>query len=186
MRECKFLGFIIGCQGIKPDPSFVSSIREMPVPKSVREVRQFVGMVKFLIRFCPRLSIVSAPLNALTGKYQRFVWDEKCQKAFEQCKELICSAPTLAFPNWEDHFVVACDASDYGVGAVLLQHTKQGDRTSPLQPIAFSSRLFSAAERKYPVNSKELLRIYYAVTAFRSYLFRYKPFAVINDHRSLC
>lgn len=183
--ECKFLGFIVSGKGIRPDKSFVQSIQNMPVPRTVKDVRKFMGMVKFLIRFCPRLSIVSAPLNKLTGKFHRFFWDDECQVAFETCKSLISSAPTLAFPNWNDHFVVACDASDLGVGGVLLQHTRQGDRSSPLQPVAYSSRLFTGAERKYPIGSKELLSIYYAVVSFRPYLFRHKAFAIINDHKSL-
>lgn len=108
LRKCSFLcevvqylGHTISRHGIAPDPAKTTKVRNYPVPTDVTKlIRQFLGLASYYRRFIPNFAKVSGPLHLLTKKSVRFEWTVQCQEAFELLKELLCSAPVLAYPQF--------------------------------------------------------------------------------------
>ncbi|RVW86146.1 Retrovirus-related Pol polyprotein from transposon 17.6 [Vitis vinifera] len=115
------LGHIISKNGIEVDKAKVELIVKLPPPTNVKGIRQFLGHVGFYRRFIKDFSKISKPLCELLVKDAKFVWDEKCQKSFEELKQFLTTAPIVRAPNWKLPFEVMCDASDLAMGAVLGQ-----------------------------------------------------------------
>ncbi|KAH9680863.1 hypothetical protein KPL71_026717 [Citrus sinensis] len=115
------LGHIISSKGIEVDKAKVDLISNLPPPKTVKEVRSFLGHAGFYRRFIKDFSKVSRPLCNLLAKDVPFVFDDSCLVAFEKLKQLLTSSPIIQPPNWSLPFELMCDASDYAVGAVLGQ-----------------------------------------------------------------
>lgn len=173
--EVLFLGHICSKNGIKPDPSKFASIQNYPTPYSSDCVRRFVAMVNYYRKFIDNFSIITIPLNNLTKKNVKFHWTQECQNAFNTLKNKLCHAPILAYPDYEQEFVVTVDASKSGVGAVISQNNK---------PIAFASKSFSKADRNKITIEQELIAIHWAIKHFKHYLFG-THFTVRSDHRPL-
>lgn len=129
--EVKYIGHVVSCSGIAPDNEKIRAVRDFPCPKSVTEIRRFVGMASWFRRFIKNFSTIAKPLTTLTEKNHPFNWDNTCQQAFQTLKTALSSAPALAHPDFTKEFVVETDASNVGVGAVLIQDQR---------PIAFASR----------------------------------------------
>ncbi|RVW25870.1 Retrovirus-related Pol polyprotein from transposon opus [Vitis vinifera] len=115
------LGHIISKKGIEVDKAKVELIIKLPSLTTVKGVRQFLGHAGFYKRFIKDFSKLSKPICELLGKDVKFVWDERCQKSFEQLKEFLITAPIVKAPNWQLPFKVMCDASDFAIGVVLGQ-----------------------------------------------------------------
>ena len=115
------LSHIISKRGIEVDKAKVELIVKLPSPTIVKRVRQFLSHVGFYRRFTKDFSKLSKLLCELLGKDVKFVWDERCQKSFEQLKQFLTIAPTVRAPNWQLLFEVMCDASDFATGVVLGQ-----------------------------------------------------------------
>ncbi|RVW84649.1 Retrovirus-related Pol polyprotein from transposon 17.6 [Vitis vinifera] len=113
------LGHIISKKGIEVDKAKVELIVKLPPPTNVKGIRQFLGHAGFYRRFIKDFSKISKPLCELLVKDAKFVWDEKCQKSFEELKQFLTTAPIVRAPNWKLPFEVMCDASDLAMGAVL-------------------------------------------------------------------
>ncbi|GKG11931.1 putative reverse transcriptase domain-containing protein [Tanacetum coccineum] len=94
------------------------------VPKSPTEVRQFLGLAGYYQRFIEGFSLIAKPLTKLTQKNKTYEWGEEEEEAFLLLKDKLCSAPILALPEGSEDFVVYCDASLKGYGAVLMQREK--------------------------------------------------------------
>ena len=164
--EIEFLGHIISQRGIEADPSKVSKILDWPVPKNLKEVQQFLGLVKYLNVFLPRLAIQSSILSQLTTKscQTKFPpWNEKFQNAFDKIKQIVVSRECLTVIDHSklDHnkIFVTTDASDKCTGAVL----SFGPTWETARPVAFDSSSLKDAELNYPVHEKELLAIMRAI-----------------------
>ncbi|RVW30316.1 Retrovirus-related Pol polyprotein from transposon opus [Vitis vinifera] len=114
-------GHIISKNGIEVDKAKVELIVKLPPPTNVKGIRQFLGHARFYRRFIKDFSKISKPLCELLVKDAKFVWDEKCQKSFEELKQFLTTAPIVRAPNWKLPFEVMCDASDLAMGAVLGQ-----------------------------------------------------------------
>ena len=127
----------------------------------------------------PGFSKIAAPLYALTKKPVTFSWTDECQKAFDQLKQLLCSAPVLAYPLFgpEHQFIVETDASVLGLGAVLSQKQANGHT----HPIAYASRSLHTHEKNYGITELETLALVWAVKLFRPYLLGHKT-VVFTDH----
>lgn len=177
--ELKYLGYVINGSGLLVDPEKVEAILKIPTPRCVREVRRIVGMASWYRRFIPNFSSLMSPLTRLTEKNQRFRWDDTCEDALNNIKQILVKAPILACPDFTKPFIVETDASDYGLGATLCQKYPDGDRV-----VCYLSRSLTKTERKYSTTEKECLAVIFAVEKLRPYLEGSK-FVVVTDHYSL-
>lgn len=179
--ELEFVGFHISAQGILPSTRKVQAIQEWPTPSTVQEVRQFVGLGSYYRRFIKDFSTIAAPLTDLTkgtgAKTRRVEWTPQCEAAFQLIKDKISHAPVLAPPDPDRPFVIETDASDFGIGAVLLQHGEDNHQ----HPIAFESKKLSDTERRYPAQERELLGILHALRTWRCFV-EGRPYTVFTDH----
>lgn len=177
--EVTFLGHRVTQDGIRTDEAKISAVRDWPVPKNVKDTRSFIGFCSYYRRFVKDFAIVAKPLHKLTEKGSKFNWSVDCQEAFTKLKELLITAPVLGYPLDKGEFTLDCDASFYGMGAVLSQMQDGIEK-----PIAYYSKTFSKCEKNYCVTRKELLAIVLAVKNFHHYLYGRK-FIVRSDHGSL-
>ena len=170
-----FLGHVVSAEGIHVDPRKPSTIAEWPRPKSVTELRCFLGLGNYFKRFVQGYAKLTAPLVALTSKKAQFVWWERQETAFRKLQWCLTHAPVLALPDSDAPYEVVCDACGIGLGAVLLQNQK---------PIAYYSYKLSDAERRYPVGEQELLAVITALKQWRCYLEGAKGgVTVVTDHK---
>ena len=146
VSELRFLGHIIGKDGIRVDPAKVDAISKSPTPTSVGEVRSFVGLANYFRRFLLGFSTLCAPLTRLTRNGVVWDWTEACSIAFLKIKDMLCSAPLLKLPDPDLPYQVISDASLLGTGAVLMQDG---------QPIAYTSAKFIPAEVNYSTTDQE-------------------------------
>ncbi|GKA33970.1 putative reverse transcriptase domain-containing protein [Tanacetum coccineum] len=120
----QFLGHVIDGEGIHVDPAKIESIKDWASPKTPTEIRQFLGLAGYYRRFIEGFSKIARPMMKLTQKSVKFNWGEKAEVAFQLLKQKLCSAPILALPDGSENFMVYCDASHKGLGAVLMKKEK--------------------------------------------------------------
>ncbi|WJZ84376.1 hypothetical protein VitviT2T_003982 [Vitis vinifera] len=173
------LGHIISKNGIKVDKAKVELIVKLPPSTNVKGIRQFLGHARFYRRFIKDFSKISKPLCELLVKDAKFVWDEKCQKSFEELKQFLTTALIVRAPNWKLPFEVMCDASDLAMGAVLGQRE---DGKSYV--IYYASKTLNEAQRNYTTTEKELLAVVFALDKFHAYLVG-SVIVVFTDHSAL-
>ena len=178
-RSVKYLGHVVSARGIECDPDKIQAVKDWPVPRSVTQVRQFLGFAAYYRKFISHFSETAQPLTNLTKKSVRFYWDEECQYAFETLKQLLVTAPVLAYPTDEGDYVLDTDASNYAMGAVLSQVQNGEERV-----IAYASQTLSHKQQNYCTTKKELLAVVTFVEHFRYYLYG-RPFTIRTDHASL-
>ena len=178
-RQIKYLGHIIDEHGVRPDPFKIEAIQSFPRPKTVKEIRAFLGFANYYRRHIPRMSMLAAPLIHLTKKDVEFMWSEKCENGFQSIKQALLHYPVLRFPDFTKDFFLSTDASDFAISAVLEQ--QHGD---DLHPVAYISRQLNKAERNYSTTEKECLAIYWAFENLRCYLVGHFTH-VITDHLPL-
>lgn len=179
MKSLRYLGYIIGDGSIRVDPDKVQCVREFPQPKTVRQVRRFLGMTGWYHRFIHNYASIAAPITDLLKKSDRFMWTAEAQGAFELLKDRMTSAPVLVHPDFSQRFFIQCDACLTGVGGVLYQLVNGEEH-----PIAFMSRKLNAAQQNYNVSELECLAAIMCVEKFRGYV-EGMPFTIITDHASL-
>ncbi|KAG2212941.1 hypothetical protein INT45_002311, partial [Circinella minor] len=183
-EEITFLGFRVSAAGILPASDKVKAIQEWKPLNNVQEVRQFIGLAQHFRRFIPNFASMAAPLTDLTRgtgpKKRKIQWTEECQRSFDLIKEKLIQAPVLQAPDPKRPYRVEVDASDVGVGAVLLQ---EGD-DKQWHPLAYESRKLSSAERNYPTQERELLAILHALRTWRCFL-EGSQYEVRSDHHPL-
>jgi hypothetical protein len=121
LRSVKFLGHTISQDGIFVDPSKVQEVMDWKPPKSVHQIRSFLGLAGYYRRFIPDFPRIAKPMTKLLKKGVKFVWSEACEKAFHTLRQHLTSAPVLAQPDNSKRFEVFCDASGTGLGCVLIQ-----------------------------------------------------------------
>uniref|UniRef100_A0A3B5A7Q9 Reverse transcriptase/retrotransposon-derived protein RNase H-like domain-containing protein n=1 Tax=Stegastes partitus TaxID=144197 RepID=A0A3B5A7Q9_9TELE len=152
--------------GIRPNPSKVSAITELQPPDDAPGLWRFLGMLHYLGRYLPNLSEVIKPLNDLLKT--------------DSVKQLISTAPTLAFYDVNKPTIVSIDASSFRLGGMLLQRHVKG-----LKPVAFCSRTLTDAEQRYAQIEKECLAVVWACERFSNYLYRLDSFTVHTDRKPL-
>lgn len=178
--ELKFLGHIVSNKGVSVDPAKTTAVQAFPTPSDKKAVRRFLGLCAYYRRFVPSFSQIAAPLTYLTKDDVPFQWTEEQQCAFEKLKEALLTTPVLAHFDQDSPTEIHTDASDKGLGAVLIQRQEGDERV-----IAYASRALSKAEGNYTTTEKECLAVVWAITKFRPYLYG-RPFHVVTDHHSLC
>ncbi|GJV01797.1 putative reverse transcriptase domain-containing protein [Tanacetum coccineum] len=173
--KVQFLGHVIDSEGIHVDPSKIDSIKDWASPKTSTEIRQFLGLSGYYRRFIEGLSKISKPMTKLTQKSMKFDWGEKEEVAYQTLKQKLCSAPILALPEGSKNFVVYCDASYKGLGAVLMQRE---------EVIAYASRQLKIYEKNYTRHDLELGAVVFSLKIWRHHLYVTKC-VVFTDHKSL-
>ena len=177
--QVAFLGHVVSEQGVATNPDLVDKVQGWDPPRNQKEVRAFLGLSGYYRKYIPHYADVAEPLVRLTEARAVFKWTHQCQKAFEELKKRLTSAPILAYPAETGEFVLDADSSDVAAGAVLSQLQEGQEKV-----IAYGSKAFSAEERNYCVTRRELLAIVWAMETYRYYLYG-KRFTVRTDHASL-
>lgn len=208
LEKCKFfqtsvryLGHIVSEQGVATDPEKISALKSWPVPRTLKELRSFLGFAGYYRRFIHGYAAIAKPLNDLTKGYTpsrhpgrkglsspRYVakqpfderWTPKCQLAFENLIDRLTTAPVLGFADPKQSYILHTDASGTGLGAALYQ-----DQEGQLRAIAYASRGLSVSESRYPAHKLEFLALKWSVTEkFHDYLYGTK-FVVVTDNNPL-
>ena len=177
--EVVYLGHVVNSNGVAPDPSKVTAIREFPRPRTVKDVRSFLGLSGYYRAFIRNYAAMSRPLTQLTRKDEKFVWTDSQQLAFDDLKAALTSESVLAHPRFDQQFILSTDASDYAISAILSQLQNGKER-----PISFASRMLNAAERNYSTTQKELLAVVFGTQIHRCFLYGRK-FKIVTDHAAL-
>nr|GEX44318.1 putative reverse transcriptase domain-containing protein [Tanacetum cinerariifolium] len=162
-------------QGIHVDPAKIESVKYWASPKSPTEIHQFLGLAGYYRRFIEGFSKIAKPMTKLTQKKVKFEWGDKQEAAFQLLKQKLCSAPILALPEGSKDFIVYCDASIKGLGAVLMQIEKV---------ISYASRQLKIHEKSYTNHDLELEAVLFVFKIWRHYLYGTKC-TMFAGHKSL-
>lgn len=186
--EVEFLGFIVSSQGIKTNPKKIEAISKFPIPKTLKELRSFLGLSGYYRRFVRDYAKLAKPLTSLLREEggriskrqsakQYITLDKAALESFEKFKKSLVSQDTiLAYPDFEKPFELTTDASNFALGAVLSQSNR---------PISFISRTLSKTEEHYATNEKEMLAIIWSLNSFRNYLYGKSKVIIRTDHQPL-
>ncbi|KZV56866.1 peroxidase 64 [Dorcoceras hygrometricum] len=174
LQEIEYLGHVVSGTGVAVDKKKVESVEAWPIPTNIKGLRGFLGLSGYYRKFIRDYGKVAKPLTELLKKGS-FAWNNEANAAFEELKHRLTTAPVLKLPNFEEEFVVECDASGRGIGAVLAQ----GGR-----PIAFYSKALAERALGKSTYEKELMALVLAVRHWRPYLLD-RRFLVLTNHKSL-
>jgi hypothetical protein len=186
--EVEFLGFIVSRDGIKTNRKKIEAIADMPLPKTLKDLRSFLGLSGYYRRFIYDYAKLAKPLTSLLrgedGRVSKSISKNKiinltqdAIEAFEKIKNsLISKEVILSHPNFEESFELTTDASDYAIGAVLSQNDR---------PITFLSRTLNKTEESYATNEKEMLAIIWALNTLRNFLYGSRKVLIFTDHQPL-
>lgn len=143
-NSVKYLGHMISNNSIHPIKDNLISIRDFPIPKTQRNVRQFLGKINFYNKYIPNIAITLDPLHNLLRKGQKFLWTKDCQQSFDKMKQMLCSQPVLEIYDPELPIYIYTDASLQGIGAVLKQKQINGEE----KPVAYFSKKLNDSQKK--------------------------------------
>ncbi|XP_064462132.1 uncharacterized protein LOC135372455 [Ornithodoros turicata] len=173
------LGFVVDRNTLSPNEEKLRAIIDYPRPHDIKSLQRFLGMVGFYRQFIPRCATLAKPLYELLRKNMQWSWGPRQEEAFSSLTQAIADTARFWLPDLKKPFVMQTDASDYGVGAVLLQE-HEGD----LCPVAFASRTLAPAEGNYSVTEKERLAVMFGLEKFDMYLDE-TTFTIQTDHQAL-
>ena len=166
---------------VEKSQHLVEAIASAELPKTIRQLRGFMGLANYYRKFIKGFAKTAAPLNKhLNNTDKAFLLTDEAEKAFEKLKsELTNMDNVLSLPDFESPFILETDASDDCIGAALMQRIEGKDL-----PIAFYSRAMTSAEKNYDTSQKELLAVIKSVEHFRQFLYG-KEFVIKTDHHPL-
>ncbi|UYV85104.1 K02A2.6-like [Cordylochernes scorpioides] len=179
-KRLSIFGHLVDGEGVHPDPGKVDAMSKFPTPKSLTDVRSFIGMCSYYRRFIKNFAQKAEPLHRLLRKDTRFEWGPDQRQAYESLKLALASEPVLAHFDEKYATELHTDASGFGIGAVLVQVQGGSEK-----PIGYASRTLSTAEKNYSTTERECLAAIWAIGKFRPYLFG-RSFTIVTDHHSLC
>ena len=169
-QHIQYLGHLISKAGFEPLPEKPESIRNMPAPKSPKEVKQFLGLIGYYRKFVPCFSNMSRPLTHLTRHDVKFEWMEKCEKSFIRLRELLIEYPILRYPDSSKPYIIYTDASGIGWSGVLTQEETDEKGRSKSHPICFVSGQFRGSQLNWATLTKEAYAIYMSIRRLTFYL----------------
>ena len=180
--QVTYLGHVVGQGKVSPVNVKIEAIVEFPAPTSRKEVMRFLGMAGYYRKFCKNFSTVAEPMTQLLKKDQSFVWTRECQDSFNKIKSLLISAPVLATPNFSKPFILTIDASNVGMGAVLMQEDSHGID----HPLTYFSYKFKESQRNYSTSEKDTLALLLALKHYDFYVSAAQfPLVIYTDHNPL-
>ena len=168
-NEVEYLGHLISGEGVRTDPKKIEAMQNWPTPISIKALRGFLGLIGYYRKFIRNYGVIAAPLTALLKK-DSFHWF-----AFKALKQAVSNPQVLALPNFSVPFVIECDASGYGLGAILMQESR---------PLAYHSEALKGRCLHLSTYEKELLALVKVVKKWRPYLVG-NPFFIRTDQHSL-
>lgn len=174
VSSISYLGHVITAAGVVMDLAKVQAVRDWPQPRSVLAVRGFSAWQATTANSSANYGTIAAPLTALLKK-EGFLWSDDATSAFQALKTAVTSAAVLVLPDFSKPFVVECDASSHGFGAVLIQDK---------HPVAYFSKPVAPHHRSLTAYERELIGLVHAIRHWRPYLWR-RRFLVRTDHYSL-
>ena len=182
--KCHFfkpsLGYRVDAEGLHATEEKVEAILSAPTPTDERQLRSFLGLVNYYGRFVSDLATIAHPLNDLLKREHAWNWSDECEAAFCKLKEKLASTSVLVHYDISLPLKLACDASAYGVGAVISHVMSDGSE----RPVAYASRTLTKSEQNYPQIEKEALSIIFGVKKFHKFLYGRK-FTLVMDHKPL-
>jgi hypothetical protein len=176
----EYLGHKIDRNGLRPLPDKIRAVTDAPRPVNVDQLRSYLGLLNHYAKFIKNLSTVLAPLYSLLKKNKVFEWGPSQESAFVKSKSLLTSETLLVHYDSSKSLVLCCDASPYGLGAVLSHVMPDGVE----RPIAYASRSLAPAELRYSQLEKEGLTCVWGVKKFHKYQFG-RTFCLVTDHKPL-
>ena len=176
-----FTGHVVGNGIVQMEQEKLQKIRDAPQPKTKKQVRSFLGLAGYYRRFIPSFAETAAPLTDLTkkGASSKVEWQPVHEHAFNTLKTQLTKEPILRLPDLAKSFILQADASDNGIGAVLLQQHDDG-----IFPVAYASKKLLRREKNYSVTERECLSIVFGIKKFQKYLYG-KQFTIQTDHAPL-
>lgn len=178
-RSVSYLGHEISGDGIRPNKQKVEAIANAPHPQNVSQVKSYLGLINYYGRFLPNLSNELIALYKLTQKNVQFNWSQQCDEAFEKSKKLLLTNNLLVHYDSSKPIVIHCDASPYGLGAILSHETNGKE-----MPVLFASCTLTKTQQNYAQLHREALAVVFAVKRFHKYIFG-KEFTIYSDHQPL-
>ena len=161
LAEVGFLGHVVLASSVSVDPGKVEAVMSWERQESVFEIHSFLGLAGYYRRFIENFSLLAAPMTRLTRKEVKFVWDDSCERPFQELKRRLTSAHILIVPERGQRYTVYCDASKERLGCILMQSGKVG---------AYGSRKLKNYEQNYPTHDMELAAVVFALKIWRHYL----------------
>ncbi len=174
-REVTFLGHLISGDAIRPDPLKMEALQCMQPPSTLAELQSFLGFVNYIARYVPNLATLAEPLRRLQSSKVHFAWTDEQDRSFRAIRQCLLDSPGLAPFDPSLPLVVATDASQHGIGGVLLQNDR---------PVLYVARALTPAETRYAIIEKELLAVVFVLTRCHFYTFGC-PVTVKTDHKPL-
>jgi hypothetical protein len=168
------LGHLVGKDGVRVDPKKIEAMQDWLHPKTLKSLHGFLGLTGYYHKFVKNYGKIATPLTALLKK-NSFTWTTAIAQAFQTLKMAMCTTPVLALLDFTKTFVLECDASGKGIGAVLMQEGR---------PLAFTSKQLSERNLGKSIYEKEMLAILHAVDLWHRYLSGQR-FQIKTDHQSL-
>ena len=179
VNSIEFLGHTITSDGIKPNTENTRAITDAPRPNNATELKHFLGLCSYYLRYLKDFATLAEPLRQLTKEKSEFVWSSSQQKAFEEIKRRIVSAPVMAIFDEKCPTIVTTDASNIGLGAILSQIQNGQEKV-----IAYASRKLTKTEAGYSAGEKEALACVWACEKWNLFLYG-RPFTLRTDHSAL-
>ena len=183
VKQLDWCGYRISTKGIEADPRKITAIMGMLRPRTLKQLRSFLGSCNFLRRWIPHFADITEPLRVLLKKgHFKKKWTDKQVQAWEALRDALGKSPVLAHPRFDRPFFIHCDASTVAIGAALMQ--KSDDGTT--QVVAYLSKSLSKTQRNYAIHEVEALSVLYALETWHSYLFGQQKVDVHCDSQAVC
>ena len=174
------MGFIVSENGVRLNNTKIEAIKNAPFPTNLKELQSFLGGINYYSRYIPKMAEIAKPLYDLLKKESKWTWEDSHRLSFISLKDKLASAPVLTLYDPKLPLKLDCDASNYGLGAVLSHVFEDGHE----KPIAYASRTMNVNEQHYSQVEKEGLSIIFGLKKFNQYLYG-RHFTLISDCKAL-
>ena len=169
-KHIQYLGHLVSKEGFEPLPEKLEAIKKMLVPKNLKEVKQFLGLIGYYCKFVPHFADISWPLKRLTQRNTKFEWTKQCKKSFNHLREMLMQYPILRYPNLNKEYFLYTDASRIGWSGVLTQEYSDEKGKLKFHPICYVSRQFRGSQINLAALTKEAYAIYMVVRQLSFYI----------------
>ena len=173
--EISFFGNIYSKDGLRPDPTKVKDLQNMPSPTSKEDLQRFLGLMTYLSPYIPNFSSKCESLRRLLKSDSAFLWEADHERCFQELKKTITEDSVLAFYDQAAPLTLEVDSSTKGLGVALTQRNK---------PIAFASKTLTHTQANYSNIEREALALVHGIQRFHTYLYG-KRFTALTDHKPL-